>query len=132
MDNNANRVKLVKEMGSKYKVQLSSQQIASFSSMDIVGMDINQLPALLNSFSVKPKNLAQPGIPVMKGNDQLLDWLRYARIINPKVGVVLKCDESNYFPIVKEILDILQRNNINRFSLLTVMEHESYLSEASE
>ncbi|MGE5348059.1 MAG: hypothetical protein ACM3NP_02160, partial [Actinomycetota bacterium] len=52
-------------------------------------------------------------------DNQLALWILFARQINPAVQTLIKGDADVDFPIVKEVLDILQDKNVNRFNLIT-------------
>ena len=46
----------------------------------------------------------------------------FTRIANPRVRVAVKGARRAPFPLVKEVMDMLVENNINRFNLITELE----------
>ncbi len=55
--------------------------------------------------------------PVPKG--QLANYLVQARTANPKLRTVIKGDREAEFGIAEDVMDILQKTQITRFSLVT-------------
>jgi biopolymer transport protein ExbD len=48
-----------------------------------------------------------------------------ARVSNPKLRTVLKCDKDAEYGIIMDVMDILERVNITRFNLVTNLETTS-------
>ena len=48
-----------------------------------------------------------------------------ARISNPKLRTVLKCDRDSEYGTVMDVMDILEKVNITRFNLVTNLETTS-------
>jgi biopolymer transport protein ExbD len=126
------RKALLTGLTEKYGIHLSGQDTEVIAQLDYFGMDIRQLPAYLKSSPMERKRFVQPGIPVGEGNNQLADWLQYTKRIDPKVRFIIEGDESNAYPVIKQLLQTFQSNGVNRFSLLTnpdyqaATEHHSY------
>jgi len=53
---------------------------------------------------------------------ELANLLREARIRNPKLRTVIKADKESQYKIIQDVMDILQRENITRFNLVTDIE----------
>jgi biopolymer transport protein ExbD len=64
----------------------------------------------------------EKGIPIDSADNQLALWILFARQVNPAVQTMIKGDADTDFPIVKEVLDMLQDKNVNRFNLITNLE----------
>ncbi|MCK7531142.1 MAG: hypothetical protein MZV63_08925 [Marinilabiliales bacterium] len=64
----------------------------------------------------------EKGIPIDSADNQLALWILFARQVNPAVQTMIKGDADADFPIVREVLDILQDKNVNRFNLITNLE----------
>jgi biopolymer transport protein ExbD len=63
----------------------------------------------------------ETGVPIDSTDNQLALWILFARQVNPAVQTMIKGDADVPFPIVREVLDILQDKNVNRFNLITSM-----------
>ena len=109
----------------KYGIHLSDQDTEVMAQLDYFGMDIRQLPTYLKISSIERKRFVQPGIPVEKGNNQLSDWLGYTKMLDPKVHFMIEGDESNSYPVIRQLLQTFQSNRVNRFELLTRPNHQS-------
>lgn len=53
---------------------------------------------------------------------ELPDLLRTARIRNPKYRTVIKADNESEYKIIQSVMEILQKENITRFNLVTNLE----------
>lgn len=51
--------------------------------------------------------------------ENLGDLLRKARIANPKLRTIIKADSDADYGIVSDVMDILQKEQITRFSMVT-------------
>jgi biopolymer transport protein ExbD len=54
--------------------------------------------------------------------DALQQKLIEARVSNPKLRTVLKCDRDSEYGLVQDVMDILEKVNITRFNLVTNLE----------
>jgi biopolymer transport protein ExbD len=48
-----------------------------------------------------------------------------ARVANPKLRTVLKCDRDSEYGLIQDVMDILEKVNITRFNLVTNLETAS-------
>jgi biopolymer transport protein ExbD len=51
--------------------------------------------------------------------DELANLLIQARTMNPKLRTVIKGDKNSEYGVAEDVMDILQRTQITRFSLVT-------------
>ena len=63
------------------------------------------------------ENALKASIEVKK--EQLGNYLIQARTANPKLRTVIKGDKSAEYGVAEDVMDILQRTQITRFSLVT-------------
>jgi len=63
------------------------------------------------------KYYLQLGYPVLK--NQLANYLVQARTANPKLRTVIKGDRDSDFGVAEDVMEILQKTQITRFSLVT-------------
>jgi biopolymer transport protein ExbD len=53
---------------------------------------------------------------------ELPDLLRTSRIRNPKLRTVIKADQQSEYRVIQSVMEILQKEGITRFNLVTNME----------
>ena len=128
------REEMVRNFASKYKVPLSEADVKGFSLLSTFGVEAMQLPGLLKlSNEDKNKPGVQGGVPTDSLNNQLSDWIAYARYANTKINidkglpdlgmkVAVKGDKGTPYPVVKRVIATLQDQNINRINLITNLE----------
>lgn len=91
--------------------------------MSTFGVPIGQMRALL---ALKPGERNKPGlqtgIPVDSVNNELKDWVSYARYANPRMRITIKGDGDASYETIKRVIGTLQDININKFNLITNLE----------
>lgn len=123
MDNQYNRRKMLQDMGEKYGIAFSEQQLNSFAVMAGFGVPIRQLPEYLDIPVDERGNVVQPGIPADSANNELADWVVFARLTNPsKLRVAIKGDRDTNYKVVKRVVETLIDRKILRFNLITSLE----------
>ncbi len=117
------RPKILAEMGARYNIQFTDEELRQFEIYkSSVGVPIENMKAFLNTRSTKERDAMQVGIPIDSLNNQLADWILFARKVNPAINACVKGDFDTGFPIVKKVLDIMQDKNVNKFNLITSLE----------
>jgi biopolymer transport protein ExbD len=94
--------------------------------MTVVVTKENQLYMELDSQILRSKifgeeNKLKLGIPV-QDKATLADLMIRARIANPKLRTVIRSDKNTPFGQIEDIINILQKIKITRFSLVTMLE----------
>jgi biopolymer transport protein ExbD len=129
------RVRMLERMSEKYSVGFSQKEKERFSLMEGFGVpfgNLKQIIAMDNAERNKPG--LQPGIPADSvGNNpsELHEWIiaaRYAtkEINNAEMRVAIKGDSKEQYPAIKKVIDLLQAQKINKFSLVTNLRTEDY------
>ncbi|MDI9256610.1 MULTISPECIES: ExbD/TolR family protein [Flavobacterium] len=120
-------------MAQKYKVQFTDQQKAQFALVEEFGVPMGALPALLDLKGAdRAKKGVQSGIPLDSLDNQLQDWIQYARKANIDNGgtkeleFAIKGDAKELYPQIKKVMDILQDQKINNFNLVTGLRGKDY------
>ena len=126
-DGTKNLRKLGERLNEKYSLGLTDSELEKFSRQSGFGMPLSGIKQFLNLTDIQQKNTALPGIPVETGQNELLDWIVYTRIVNPDVRMVVKGDKTTNYPVIKKVLDSLQDCNVNRFNLITDKETNTLL-----
>ena len=73
----------------------------------------------------------QPGVPKDSLNNQLADWVRISRQANIDVNdkdleIAIKGDAKEEYPAIRKVMDILQDQGINSFSLVTGLRGKDF------
>jgi biopolymer transport protein ExbD len=121
-------------MGLKYGVTFTEEQSTKFSKMDNFGVPIEGLASLID---MKPEERnrpnVQPGIPKDSLNNQLKEWIYNARIATiedsnkeRELNIAIKGDAKEQYPVIKRVMDILQDQQINNFSLITGLKGKDF------
>jgi len=117
------RPKILAEMGARYNIQFTDAELRAFETYkSSVGVPIEEMKAFLQTKSSAERDKMQVGIPIDSLNNQLADWILFARKVNPNINACVKGDSQTGFPIVKKVLDIMQDKNVNKFNLITSLE----------
>jgi biopolymer transport protein ExbD len=117
------RPKILAEMGKRYNIEFTPDELRKFEkSGTSVGTPIQDMKAYLAAKNSDERIALEKGIPIDSADNQLALWILFARQVNPAVQTMIKGDADTDFPIVKEVLDMLQDKNVNRFNLITNLE----------
>ncbi|WP_443945393.1 biopolymer transporter ExbD [Pedobacter sp. AW1-32] len=122
------RMRTLELMGEEYKINFTPEEKTKFSGLGSFGVPVQSLKDLLAMGSAdRMKPGIQPGIPADSTNNQLNSWVLNARkatseINNQAMRVSIKGDSKEEYPVVKKIVDILQKQKINKFLLVTNAE----------
>ena len=125
MDNQGARKQMLQNMGEKYGVSFTAEEQQSFAILQSFGIPMNTLSSFLDMKPDERKTIQQPGIPADSVNNELADWIVYARISNPKVRIAIKGDRDTNYKVVKRVVDTLIDRKVLRFNLITGLEQES-------
>jgi biopolymer transport protein ExbD len=118
------RVRTLELMGDKYGVVFSEDEQNKFAIMESFGVPVQNLKQIIDMKPADRKNVQQPGIPKDSLDNQLADWVQNARIANiemhdKELEIAIKGDAKEEYPIIRKVMDILQDQKINNFSLVT-------------
>jgi biopolymer transport protein ExbD len=118
------RKRTLELMSDKYGVKFSDADKDKFALMESFGVPIQSLKQILDMKSADRTKAGQPGIPKDSTDNQLAMWVQYARTANIEVNdkelqIAIKGDAKEEYPAIKRVMDILQDQKINSFSLVT-------------
>jgi biopolymer transport protein ExbD len=118
------RVRALELMSQKYGVEFSDEDKDKFSKMESFGVPIGSLKQILDMKPADRSKAGQPGIPKDSLDNQLADWIQNARIANNEIAekelqIAIKGDAKEEYPAIRKVMDILQAQKINSFSLVT-------------
>ncbi|WP_316843208.1 biopolymer transporter ExbD [Pedobacter psychrodurus] len=122
------RARTLELMGEQYNVKFTPDEIQRFSVISTFGVPFANLKgfiAMNGSDRMKPG--VQRGIPTDSTDNQLNSWVLNARkatkeINNVDMRVSIKGDAKEEYPVVKKIIDVLQKQSVNKFLLVTNSE----------
>jgi biopolymer transport protein ExbD len=121
VSNQTDRQEMLQAMAKKYKVAFTGGEVKEFTLTETFGSPMQDLKKVLNSTASQRAKI-QKGIPVDSVNNQLQDWVANARYANRGIRIVIKGDKDADAKVMKEIISIMQEQNINKFNLITNME----------
>ncbi|MDD5149643.1 MAG: biopolymer transporter ExbD [Flavobacterium sp.] len=118
------RKRTLELMGQKYNVSFSEADKDNFAIMEGFGVPIQSLKQIIDMKSSDRTKADQPGIPKDSLDNQLADWVRNARIANIEIDdkelqIAIKGDAKEEYPAIKQVMDMLQDQKVNSFSLIT-------------
>jgi len=113
------RGKILRAMGSNYNIIFTPEEIKKFEALSAFGVPMNKLKDFIDAGNPSDRTALQLGIPTDSTDNQLMMWIRQARIYNNDLKVAIKGDAATNYPVVKKVIDILQDNNVNKFNLTT-------------
>jgi len=121
---------MLEKMAEQYKLTFTPKEIDKFSKLASFGMPVKDLKAWINAEDNKVKESLQTGVPMDSVDNQLAWWIRAARLTNPNAEVAIKGDAETDYTKIKEVMDLLQENNVNKFNLVTnLMKQEVTLKD---
>lgn len=141
MSERETRIAALEAMSLKYDIAFTPQEINEFSLLDSFGVPLEQLKSLLalkNAQRNKPGT--QSGIP-FKGDiseNELSYWIYYANAAVvmeqqakgvekiKEIEIAIKGSSKEKYPVVKNVFDILQKQNMNDFYLVTSLRDEDF------
>jgi len=124
------RALTLEKVGSAYGITFTPEEIRRFSVMESFGVPIGNLKQIIAmEGEQRNKEGLQTGIPADSVNgraSELNEWIlqsRYAtqELNNKAMRVSIKGDAQEEYPVIKKVIDILQVQGINKFSLITSM-----------
>ncbi|RZK68669.1 MAG: biopolymer transporter ExbD [Pedobacter sp.] len=118
----------LEKMGEQYNISFTDEEKKRFANIASFGIPIQSLKAylMLDKEQRKKSNL-QIGIPADSLKNQLSDWILHSRMAvaelhNVPITIAIKGDADQQYADVKKVIDILQDQKINKFSLITNQE----------
>lgn len=126
------RIRTLEAISDEYSISFTDEEKKRFSLMEEFGVPVNQLKKLISlSASERNQQGLQSGIPHDSLNNQLEKWVKAARNANAEVNekqlnFAIKGDAKEQYPEIKKIMDILQKQEVNKFNLVTGLRSENF------
>ena len=122
IDGKQPRKKLLELVGAKHDVQFTDDDLERFSLAAGIGFPVAHMHTYIRTEPSKRKEIAIEGIPVDSADNQLKDWIQYARIVNPRIRYAIHGDRKTAYPTIKKVMNTLAESEITRFNLITEQE----------
>jgi len=122
------RKALLEEMGKKYNIPFSQEEINRFAVIPTFGVPMGSLKQFIALDEEQRKTFPSPGIPNdTTNNNELVNWIHEARLVNANLHnkdlrVAIKGNAPEEYPAYKKVVDILQQQGVNKFSLITTLK----------
>jgi biopolymer transport protein ExbD len=141
MSERETRIAALEAMSLKYDIAFTPKEVEEFSLLESFGVPLEQLKSLLalkNAERNKPGT--QSGVP-FKGDiseNELSYWVYYANAAVvmeqqakglekiKEIEIAIKGGSKEKYPVVKNVFDILQKQNMNDFYLVTSLRDEDF------
>lgn len=123
VDGQGVRIAMLNKMAERHNLTFTDAEKKEFSLVSTFGVPAASLKQYLALSSGDRDKLKQPGVPIDSTNNELGEWVLYARQSNPKLRIAIKGDRESNYPVVKRVFDILQEKKINKFNFITSLEN---------
>ena len=125
------RKRALELMGEKYGVTFTQDEMDKFALMEGFGVPIQSLSQIIAMKSADRSKADQPGVPKDSLDNQLKEWIYNSRIANietndKELQIAIKGDAKEEYPAIKKVMDILQDQKINSFSLVTGLRGKDF------
>jgi biopolymer transport protein ExbD len=125
------RKRTLELMGEKYGVKFTQDEKDKFALMEGFGVPIQSLSQIIAMKSADRNKIEQPGVPKDSLDNQLKEWIYNSRIANieandKELQIAIKGDAKEEYPAIKKVMDILQDQKINSFSLVTGLRGKDF------
>ena len=125
------RKRTLELMAQKYGVEFTEDDKDKFALMEGFGVPIESLKSIIEMKSSERSKANQPGVPKDSLDNQLAQWVQNARIANIEINdkelqIAIKGDAKEEYPAIRKVMDILQDQKINSFSLVTGLRGKDF------
>lgn len=116
------RGNILRAMAYQYQMKFTPEEIKKFEGLASFSLPMNKMRAFINAKTTEERDAMHSGMPMDSTDNQLMYWVRISRQYYNDFQVALKGDRNADYKQIKKVIDILQENNINKFSLTTGLE----------
>lgn len=120
----------LQKMGEQYSIKFSPEEVKRFSVLSAFGVPMgNMKQFLMMDGDARKKSGIESGIPTQDTtrNGELFKWIEQARqstaeLHGVDMRVSIKGDSEEEYPVIRKIVNVLQEQKVNKFSLITSAE----------
>ncbi|MCS7189076.1 MAG: biopolymer transporter ExbD [Bacteroidia bacterium] len=117
------RLSILEKVKERYGYEFSPEEVRLFSLLPEIGVPFEQLKSYLSYGEAERKIIDKTAsIPVDSANNQLKQWILFARYSNPKIRIAIRADEEAPYPVIARIIETLKEQKVHRFNLITTLE----------
>lgn len=122
------RQEALKEMGAKYNVSFTPEEINRFKLTLVFGVPMSQMKSFLDMSSDDLKHYTQPGIPIdTTNNSELSNWVLLSRKANvalhgKDLDFSIKGDKNEEYPTIDMVIGVLEKQKKFKFNLITTLK----------
>ena len=125
------RKRTLQLMGDKYGIKFTQDEMDKFALMEGFGVPIQSLTQIIAMKAADRTKAEQPGVPKDSLDNQLKEWIYNSRIANienndKELQIAIKGDAKEEYPAIHKVMDILQDQKINSFSLVTGLRGKDF------
>jgi len=125
------RKRTLQLMGDKYGIKFTPDEMDKFALMEGFGVPIQSLSQIIAMKAADRTKAEQPGVPKDSLDNQLKEWIYNSRIANietndKELQIAIKGDAKEEYPAIHKVMDILQDQKINSFSLVTGLRGKDF------
>ncbi|MCX8113049.1 MAG: biopolymer transporter ExbD [Bacteroidia bacterium] len=123
VDSKHTRLAILEKIKDRYGYQFTDKEKQIFSVLAEVGVPFEQLKSYLSLSDMERKAMdKRVSIPVDSSNNQLKQWILFARYSNPKIRIAIRADEKAPYPVIARIIETLKDQKVHRFNLISTLE----------
>jgi len=123
VDSKHTRLSILEKIQERYGYIFDEREKQLFSVLPEIGVPFEQLKAYLNLNETERKAFDRfTSIPIDSSNNQLGQWILFARYSNPRIRIAVRSDEKTPYPVIARIIETLKDQKVHRFNLITILE----------
>ncbi len=117
------RLSILEKIKERYGYEFTEKEVRTFSVLAEVGVPFEQLKSYLSYGELERKAIdKRASIPIDSTNNQLKDWLLFARYSNPRLRIAIRADEEAPYLVIARVIETLKDQKVHRFNLITTLE----------
>jgi biopolymer transport protein ExbD len=122
------RAEALKNMGAKYGVTFTPEEVARFALTPIFGVPMAKLKSFLDTDPQQIKSFPQEGIPTdTTNNSELYNWIYISRqadkaLHDKDLNISIKADSKEEYPEINKVISVLERQKKFKFDLITSLK----------
>ena len=114
----------LRQMAEIYHIPFTRGEVTKFGKTAVIGVPLSALKRYINNYYNFSDYYSQAGIlPDLSCNDELYNWIKCAgrasvKLHNAPLQVAIQADGETPYPVIKNIIDVLQKQRINKFTIV--------------
>ncbi|MCX7606238.1 MAG: biopolymer transporter ExbD [Bacteroidia bacterium] len=120
------RLAILEKIKERYGYEFTEAEAKTFSVLAEIGVPFEQLKSYLSYGELERKAIdKKASIPTDSTNNQLKQWILFARYSNPKIRIAIRADEKAPYPVIARVIETLKDQKVHRFNLITTLEAQT-------